>query len=298
MNAILVFYCLSGFGDQYSNILTGYKAYHDLKKLGYNVEIYWMIRNLYYSSDYPLDYVFDFSEFYKDGLDIKYIRSESEIPESFTLLDTNQRAIKVFVDKIIDELSGYELPVFDIFGFYRNSFANFIPENLPYFETQFVSEECLKISNDFVKSNDNLKSIHFRTSDYLNDSKFDKVMEDNFFRERVEDACNFIENNKDSKIMICSSNRYLRDYFVSNFKNTFYNNFDNELEMHHSYNKNYDESVNIKHAQQIVAEMVLFSKCDKIFAVGKMMSNFLTYGVMHNVHHKNWETKMKNLIFG
>lgn len=296
MKAILVFYCLSGFGDQYSNILTGHRAYNDLKKLGYNVEIYWMVRNIYFSSDLPLDYIFNFDYFVKEGVKINYINNESQIPEQYQFVNTNQSAIKVFVSKVIEELNNYTLPVFDIYRYHNNSVKEFNLNNLPDFENQFVSQECLKIAKHFLKGKKKVKAIHFRTSDDLNQSNYEDIIKDGYYKERIESGIEFINNNKKYNIMICSNNKSIRDFFVNNFENTFYNKFDFDFEMHHSYNRNFGNEENIRHSQQVVAEMVALAKCEEIFTVGKMMSNFLTYAITHNVHHKNWETKMKKLL--
>jgi hypothetical protein len=295
MKAYILLYCLSGLGDQYSNISTGYKAYTDLKKLGYEVEVYWLNNNIYYSSDYPLDHIFDFDLFYKDGVKISYIRNESELSNKYILLPSNQNAIKIFLTKIIDELNDYTLPVYDYYGFHRNAYTSYNPDMLPTFNYQFLSKYVLDIGNKFV-SKSQIKAVHFRSADYHNRVHYSEVFKDEFFKERTDFACQFIEENKNEDIMICSSSKSIRDFFIKNFNNTFYNEFDTELELHNSYNKNFDESTNIHHTQQIAAEMFLFSKCDKIFTVGKSLSNFLTYGVNHNIHHNNWETKIKNLI--
>lgn len=296
MKANIILYCITGFGDQYSNILTGYKSYVDLTNLGYDVELSWMINNLYYSSDLPLDYLYDFSFFYNKNVKINYIQHESQIPNDLIFLPTNQNAIKIYVSEIINELIDYELPVFDYFGFHRNSYNVYNPEKLPDFSRQFISEEVLNIANKFVDNQQKINAIHFRCGDSENYLNYDEVIKDEFFKTRAKLACEFIESNPNNEIMVCSSNKNVRDYFCDNFKNTFYNKFDNDLELHYSYNKLFDESINIRHAQQIVSEMTLFSKCDKIFTIGRSLSNFLTYGVAHNIHHNNWQTKIKDLI--
>lgn len=295
MKAIVLLYCVSGFGDQYSNVLTGYKAYIDLKNLGYDVEICWLNKNIYYSPNSSLDYIFDFDLFYRDGINVSYIHNISELPDGYVLLPSNQNAIKIFLTKIVEELNDYILPVYDYFGFYRNSFSSYNKSMLPNFDNQFLSKEVLEIANKFVNKSQ-IKSVHFRTADFHNNVHHTEVLKDEFFKQKVDDACHFVEENNGEDIMICSSSKSVRDFFIKNFKNTFYNKFDNELALHHSYDKNVDESINIHHAQQIAAEMFLFSKCDKIFTVGRNLSNFLTYGVNHNIHHKDWETKIKKLV--
>lgn len=295
MKAYILLYCLSGLGDQYSNITTGYKAYTDLKKLGYEVEIYWLNKNIYYSTELPLDYIFDFSLFYNDGVKIKYIQNEHELSEKYILLPSNQNAIKIFLTKMVNELYDYTLPVYDYNGFHKNSYSSYNPNMLPTFNHQFLSEEVLNIGNKFV-SKSQIKAIHFRTGDYYNNIHYSEILKDEFFKERIHFAGKFIEENKNEDIMICSSSKSVRDFFIENFNNTFYNKFDTKLDLHHSYDKNFDELTNIRHTQQIAAEMFLFSKCYKIFTVGKSLSNFLTYGVNHNIHYNEWETRIKNLI--
>jgi hypothetical protein len=34
-----------------------------------------------------------------------------------------------------------------------------------------------------------------------------------------------------------------------------------------------------------------------IFPYNTFHSSFLTYGITHNIHHKNWNTKLKDLIY-
>ncbi len=290
MKAHILLYCLTGLGDQYSNITTGYKAYTDLKKLGYEVEIYWVIRNHYYASNLPLDYIFDFDLFYKDGIKINYIYNESELSEKYIFLPSNQNAIKIFLTKMIDELNNYTLPVYDYFGLHRNSYSSYNVDMLPPFNHQFLSEEVINIGNKFV-SKPQIKAIHFRTGDSEINLQYNELLDDAFFKQSAELASNFIEENKNEDIMICSNNRSMQTFFTENFNNTFYNKYDTK-----TYNKDFEESNNIYQTQQIAAEMFLFSKCDKIFTVSRSLSNFLTYGVNHNIHHTNWETKIRNLI--
>ena len=296
MRARIVLYCVSGFGDQYSNILTGFKACNDLINYGYEVEIFWLNKNVYFSPDLPLDYIYDFSLFEQINVKIKYIKSENEILDGFVFLNTNQHAIKIFVDKVNDELRNYELPIFDYWGFHRNSVGSYHPENLPSFNYQFINEDIIEIANKFVGQKTKIKSIHFRCDDVYIPEDYKTVLMDEFYNSKMEPLFEFIETNSNEEIMICSNNRSIKEYFKKNFNNVFYNEFDYDLHLHHSYNLNYDEQININHAKQIVAEMTLFSKCDKIFTVNKILSNFLTYGVAHNLYHTNWEYKIKNLI--
>jgi hypothetical protein len=296
MRAKIILHCISGFGDQYANILTGYKACKDFTNFGYEVEILWINKNLYFSPDLPLDYLYDFSLFKKMNIKINYIHNESEISDGFLYLNTGQNAIKIFVDKIIDEINEYELPVFDYFGFRRNSYSSFCPEKLPDFDYQFINEEVLEIGNKFIEKKSKIKSVHFRCDDLFILSDYDIVLEDVFYNSMINRVYEFIEMNNNQDIMICSNNKSLVKHITKNFKNTFYNTFDSDLDLHYSYNKNYEEMININHARQIVAEMTLFSRCDNIFTVSKSLSNFLTYGVAHNHYHKDWDTKIKNLI--
>lgn len=296
MRAKIILYCISGFGDQYANILTGYKACKDFINLGYEVEIFWVNKNKYFSPSMSLDYVYDFSLFKKMNIKINYINDESEISDGFILLDTNQNTIKIFVDKIKNEVVGYELPVFDYFGFHRNSFLSFHPEKLPDFDHKFVNPDIIKIANKFLEGRTKIKSIHFRCEDFNMSLNYDKILEDKFYKTIILRVYEFIEMNHNDDIMVCSNNKSIVNHLTRNFKNTFHNKFDDNLDLHHSYNKSYNELTNINHAKKIISEMTLFSKCNKIFTVSKSLSNFLTYGVVHNEHHKEWETKIKNLI--
>jgi len=295
MKAFVVLYCLEGFGDQYSNILTGYKACQDLIGYGYQVEIIWVNRNLYFSSDLPLDLIYDFSSFDHFNVNISYVKTEKELPKNLKLVNSNQSAIKILVNFLIRDLINYDLPVYDIFGFYRNSVTNYDEKKLPNFNNQFLCQDIIQMSEK-ITENQNLKAIHIRTTDKLNNSSFDEILEDEFFREKIEKSFDFIEKNTENDIFIFSSNRNIKDYYHKNFSNVKFKDFSVELPLHHSYNRKIDEQKNILHSKEILSEMYLISKCEKIFTIGRNLSNFLTYGVCHNVHHKDWKNKFKNLI--
>lgn len=295
MKAYVILYCLEGFGDQYSNIITGYKACQDLIILGYQVEVVWVNRNLYFSSELPLDIIYDFTPFQQIGINISYIKTEKELPHNLKFVESKQSAIKIFVNYIIENLVNYELPVYDIFGFYRNSVSEYNEKKLPKFTNQFINQDIINLSNK-ICTEEKLKAIHIRTTDTLNNSTFDDLIKDDFFKNRIEKSFQFIEKNTKEKVIILSSNKDIKKYYSQHFPNVIFNTFTNDLPLHHSYNRKVDENINVNHAKEILAEMIILSKCDKIFTISRNLSNFLTYGIFHNKYHRDWKNKFIDLI--
>lgn len=296
MRAIIVLHSLSGFGDVYSNIYTGYQVYLDLLNFGYEVELLWHYNNVHYPAHLGMDHIFDQTLF---KCNINYTRDVGTYTCNLTLLPQNQNSILIYVDTISEDLKNYQFETYDHNGFHRNSYNLLSLKKLPCFNDQFLSKEVLEISKRFIPSETKFKCIHIRTSDETINSPFEMAIFDPFFSAKLKEIEEFIEKNSESKILICSINKSVKEFFLKKYTNTFSNHFTYDIDFHYSYAsemKKYSDDIYITHIKEIVAEMSVLSKCDKIFSICKHLSNFLTYGIAHNQFHKNWENKLKNLM--
>ena len=289
MRANLLIKFESGLGDTYSTLASALEAFNFLESLGYDTTLVIETRrNVYFSHTHKLDVIFNMTPFkgkvvYNIELDgsgnpdISKIFGTQRIPQ-------HQKSYWVYVDKVIDELNNYESI---IYGHPEIKIYN----QRPNCELQLLSDEVIKISNKMVKKRNNIIGIHFRPLDLRgnNPEELDKV------KQSIHD---FIEKNSNKNFLVSSNGTLIRDYLKDNYKNilTPKLTYENLIPFYPCYTRNPNLSENdyIRHAREIAAEMSLYRKCEKIISFAPFLSNFMTYGILNNIHTKDYN-KLFNL---
>jgi hypothetical protein len=280
-NKIIILIAIGcGFGDQYASILTGYRAFLDLKEMGYKPQIGFLNNNMYFSPKKSLDIIYDMSSFNTEILNIQKNYFIEVIQNEYVCLEKGRKTILIYVDEVNDELLNYEFESYDRYGV--------ISDKTKSFEHQFLQKEILDIANDYLNGRTNINGIHFRCNDVLLDSNLEDVINnDEFYGKNIKKLEDYLKNNADKLFMFASNNHSVKEYFISNHKNLFVNKFTyDDLKLHNIDANNRDDSINIAHSKEILAEMSLFKKCDVIYEINTFPSNFLTYGIIHNEIHK------------
>ncbi len=288
-NKILLFMvCGTGFGDQYASILTGYKALQDYKSMNYDVEVYWLVNNAYFSSDISLEVIYDLSSF---GTEIKQIKHTEfdEFIKGYNQLPT-RGTIMVYTKTITEELANFVHNYFDRTGLHHLNCPDY------YFKKQFLNENILEISENFLTKKKEIVGVHFRVSDYDLTKDLEDLLSNTFYKDQLLKLEKFIINQENEQVMICSNNIFLKKYVIEKYSNTFYNEFTYDLKMsHNDYNCIETEKL-ITHSREILAEMSIFSKCKSIYTINTFLSNFVTYGIVHNEYCLDWFSKNNKLI--
>lgn len=280
--------CGTGFGDQYACIMSAYQAYIDYKKMNYDVSVYWWVQNKYFPSDLSLDTIYDLSQF---GTEIGqiYYKDFDEFVKGYTKLPT-RGVIMTYVDNITDELLNYEHIYYDRVCLQR---LNGIPN-----EKHFLRDEILEIADNISGNVNDFNAVHFRVNDVFLFSTFEEILKDPIISEKIKGFDDLISKSKDEKFMICSNNKSINDYFLNKFDNTFCNKFTYEIPMYNSIVDELDPQSSLQHSKEILAEMTLFRKAKTIYQINTSHSNFLLYGIYHNIHYENFKDKVNHLVRG
>lgn len=281
--------CGTGFGDQYASILSAYKTYKDLLYNNFEVEVGILVNNPYFSSDIPLSVIWDFSPF---GCEIQHIKHYEieKLNGYIKIIDGN---FHVYTKNSEKELKNFKFYDYGRYGIVNNS-------DIEFFETQFVQDEILNISKNFLSDRKNIYGIHLRISDDIMHQTFDEIIQNSHYGPQINRVANFIEENQNTNFMVCSNNRDVKSFFFEKFQNIFCNSFTTDLRLHnvistHGYNQEREDDY-MTHSKEIIAEMVCFAKCKNIWSTNTFYSNYITYGIVHNEFHKTWSEKMYKLI--
>jgi hypothetical protein len=281
--------CGTGFGDQYASILSAYKAYKDLTKNNFDVEVGILVNNPYFSSDIPLSTIWDFSPFDCEIQHIKHYEIE-KLNGYKKIIDGN---FHIYTTNSEDELKNFKFYDYGRHGMLYNS-------DIEFFDTQFVTDEIIKMSEFFLLNRNNIYGIHLRISDDIMHQTYNQIIENGHYGPQLNRVMKYIEENQNTQFMVCSNSRDIKSTFLNRFGNIFCNEFSSDLRLHnviatHGYDKD-KENEYITHAKEIIAEMVCFAKCRNIWSTNTFYSNYVTYGIVHNEFHHNWNAKMFDLI--
>lgn len=292
MQAYIVLQSISGLGDQYTSVLSGYQTFLDLKEMGYDVLINWETKtNQYFNKDIPLDCIFDLSVF------DKVIYNEEESISKNILLNQNQRSYRIYVSELVPALENYQSKLYG-FERYRTNLDS--EESYPTFKKQFLSREVLDIASGSIATflTHSLTGIHFRCDDAFHLSDIGQIKKR--YVEELNNLNKIIVSNPDILFMVCSNNKKVVDMLSANHINTFKNYFTNrDIPLYYCYEQqplDTEDSMYIRHAQEIAAEMSLFAYCSKIIAYNTFPSSFLTYGITHNIHYSSGRLKNLGLL--
>jgi len=283
LDVIIFIMCGCGLGDQYTSILTAYHMFSDFNSQGLNVGVAWNKNNLYFPSEISMEIIFDLSGFNTDiG---EYIHDEIHT----TLNDFRRiekfKTVEVYVKNKIDFVENY-VPTS-----YSRSHWRYSSGDFKDFNVQFVQQEILNVVDRLFPKNDSVFGIHFRLPDLGMILNLDEIKQLHLYGAELKKIENFLTKNTNQLFMVSSNNDNFLNYIKSNFGNVFINTFSNSLEKHNLY-KTYankiDTSILIQHTKEILTEMVMFSKCKKIYSVNTFPSNFVSYGYIHNKFYKPW----------
>lgn len=150
-----------------------------------------------------------------------------------------------------------------------------------------------------MKGKKGVFGIHARIPDDIMNSDLNKIFENDYYKVQIQKIQTHIENNPTIDFMICSNSESVKDFFLKN-KNVFFNKFSTNFSMYNVKSTHLNEFSNqdkfILHAKEILAEMASFADCKKIWSINTFYSNFITYGIVHNKHHKDWKSKNQELL--
>lgn len=285
-------------GDIYSEVYSAYQTYKVLRELGYDVHINWEImRNAYYSADEPMSHLFDLS--FADHA-ILY-NQLNLIQQTCTLLPQRLNAsFKIYLSEVHHKLKNYESLVYNPQGLITES--NLYPLSDIPDDKQFLSQKVLDIGNKFLgDKKDKLKTVSLRVFDTDVHETFEELCVNARYELLIKDMFAFIEKNKDFNILVCTSVPQLAERVCDMYDNTFFNEFTHKHIRHvwpHGSDPAASEQDYVLHAQEIAAEMHCFAHSQEIFKRTGSANHtaFLTYGLVHNVHHVTWQDRLSKLF--
>jgi|688.fasta_scaffold18544_9 hypothetical protein len=286
--ALVLMVCGTGFGDQYAAILSGYKAYKDLISLGYETKVGFLVNNSYFSTSINLSVIWDLSPFECEVLHIPHYESDF-LKDYIKIIDGG---FHVYIKENDDEIRQFQFSDYSRHGLIYNS-------NIEFFSEQFIRQEILESTKKLVENKVNLVGIHLRIPDGEMHMELDGVLMNEYYRNQIVKIENHIQNNPQDIFMICSSNHSVKSYITKKFTNTFSNEFTTGLRMHNimaHYGQNHSQETYIQHSKEILSEMAAFAYCKHIWSVNTFLSNFITYGIIHNKFHTDWRSKNFKLL--
>lgn len=283
MRAYLLIIFESGIGDTYSTLVSAYETYLQLQSWGYETYLIFETRkNNYFNKKERLDFLFNLNKFengviYNIDWDINGSPDVVNVYKTIQL-QQNQKSYRIFVSHKIPELEYYQSKIYGHpeikhFSMYPNCYR------------QFLSDDVIEISNNFDIDKSNLVGIHYRPLDGHGDSnvEFEKI------RNLLEQ---FVSGFQDKNMFVSSNGNLIRNYLKNNYKNIFTCNFSKQIEYYPCYTphlKHLSEYDFIRHTQEIAAEMSIFRFCEKIVSLSVFLSNFITYGILNNIHSSKYE---------
>jgi hypothetical protein len=281
MNAYLHIKFVSGLGDTYTTIMSALECSIELENLGYNPHLILNTdRNQYLPPHIKLDCLFDFGGF-KNEIIYNPILDNNGFPIidgiSLVKLNQNQSSYLIYVDEYHKILDNYQSYIFGHLEISRN-------DRRPTCNIDIINHDIKKQAYEFIGHIDDLISLHYRTRDGLGNSE-EELMD------KLKSFEHFIDVNQNNKVLICSNGKLIKNYLKKNNIVTFNFTYDN-IELYPCYdiyNKSlYSDEVFIKHSQEIMTEMVLMKYSKKILSISPFLSNFVTYGILNNIHNLNY----------
>ena len=224
-----------------------------------------------------------------------------QIQQTCTILPQRLNpSFKIYLSKVHDGLKNYESLVWNPQGLITES--NLYPLSDIPDDKQFLSAEVLKIGDRFLKDKkDRLKTVSLRVFDTDVHETFEELCVNARYELLIKDMFAFIEKNKDYNILVCTSVPQLAEKVCELYNNTFFNQFTHKNIRHiwpYGSDPTASEENYILHAQEIAAEMYCFSHSQEIFKRTGSANHtaFLTYGLVHNQHHKTWQDRLNKLF--
>jgi len=289
MDVIIIIFCETGFGDQYSSIITGLNCLHDLRKLGIEPKVIVSKGHKYFSKDVNLDVIYNFNSFDCDIRQVNFNEVENITKGYELILFTSIQIWSKGKTQLLEEYKQYHK--------YINRNNRNLSSIEPILDLNLIQKDIIDESDKITKNKKNIIGIHIRGGDENINSDINTLINDSYWGHKIKIANKIIEEYSENDIMICSINRKVCDFFSKNYSNVFFYVYPNEkLPMHNIVNnseklENIDDYIN--HSKIILSEMVSFSKCIKIWSYNYFPSNFVLYGIINNINYDNWLEKIK-----
>ena len=287
----------NGYGDQYECILAAHSTIKHFRSLGYNIEFYALASHRYFNLNIPMTTFFDFSQY--DVGEVKTVQNKDieSLVDGYYLINTDRKYMDIYCEKSNITLLKYEPERFN-----HNDFIHF--GNKKYLNKSFLQKDIIELSNqkfDFL--GDDFIICQLRVSDMLLEKSFDEILTDQAYNapSMINSMMAFVESKKDKKIFFTSCNYNIAKYFKERYDNIYQNVYKHQdLRLHNVYDLyNTTDELDkkyIEHSKEILAEMHVFSKAIGMYCLAQWRSNYLLYGMVHNIHHKNSELQGTSLI--
>ena len=287
----------NGYGDQYECILSADLTIKHFKSLGYNVELYALASHRYFDLNIPMSTVFDFSQY--DVGEVKTVQNKDveNLVDGYYLINTDRKYIDIYCEKSDISLLGYEPNRFNY-----NEFSHF--GNKTYLDKSFLQKDIIELSNQkFDLLGNDFIICQLRVSDMLLEKSIDEIFVDEAYNSpsMINSMMAFVESKRDKKIFFTSCNYGIAKYFKERYDNIYQHVYKHQdLRLHNVYdlyntNDELDKKY-IEHSKEILAEMHVFSKAIGMYCLAQWRSNYLLYGMVHNIHHENNDLHGKLLI--
>lgn len=290
-DVIIFMICGCGLGDQYTSILSAVHLRDILIEKGYNVMLAWNKNNLYFSSEISLTNLYDFNSLNSEVFEFLSYEIDS-IFGGFEKV-TKFKTCEVFVKQKDDFIDNFQE-----ISYYRSHW-DWCRDRFIQFDTQFLKNDIIEISNNFLSNKDNFKGIHFRISDDYSHTDVNHIKTLPYYGNELIKLEKYLKNHKSELFMVCSNNIDLLSHLSKNHDNIFVNDLTYNLRRHNlfkNYNGVVENEILIDHTKQILAEMVCFRHCEKIYSANTFPSNFVSYGIIHNIHTQPWFLNHNNMI--
>jgi molybdopterin converting factor small subunit len=293
MKAIIINKCFTQLGDIYSEVYSSYKTFKFLEQLGYEVSINWEKRNPLYSDDLPLSLIIDQS--YCNNFTYNRLHEIEKnfihIPQKYNL------SFLIYVSEVHKDLKNYESLIYNCHE--MDTRQDLFPLDEIPSSRQFLSSPVLDIGRKFLSSlKNNFKAINFRVNDEIVNFEVNEL--ERKYPSLFQRLYSFLESNEN--VLMCSNNKNIVKHITNNYPHTFVNQFTHEDISHTlSYNNStspHSEEDYVLHAQEIAGEMYCFSQSKEILRLCTLgrHSNFLSYGLAHNIHYSTWRERLSNLF--
>ena len=289
---IILMFCQTGFGDHYSSLITGYNAFLDIKKLGLTPKLVVAKGHKYFPQNIDLSVIYDFSSFGDEVIQMNYDEIDNFTKGYELCLFTS---IQIWAKKKSERLQEYVQSHKFISRYNRDLLSHEPNTNFKIFH-----DELMSFSDSFVSGKKEIIGLHFRGGDDTLVSNIDEIINHSFWGGELKRMIKIIGEYPNNDIMICSLNKSVREYFSNKFENVFSPNIGcKELPFHNivANNQILNNVENyINHSKEILAEMVSFRHCKKIYSFNTFPSNFVLYGILNNVNYSLYRDKLKTSI--
>lgn len=265
MKAILSFGMTSGLGDSYNCMYRAFITHEYLKELGYEITTYVNIGLNPYKMDNDdrsiFKRIFRLDKFDNLNIILHEFSDEYEIfPKDYELIFNNAGIYKVYVDKKINVEHNFN-------GYFNWEYSDDLPKY------NLFTDEIMEFCENKIKTfPEKYYCIHYRRFEID-----DKEISFNSYNDVLN---NFLEQNKEIPIFVCSTDHDFKDR-ISNQPNLFFNDYIFP-ENWYARTYNWDDDTLMEFFKNTIFEMYALSKSEKILRLGRWFSSFLFFSTSYN----------------